>query len=37
MASSSHLLAAPMALPVVTEKLTRSNSNLWKAQVMPAI
>jgi hypothetical protein len=26
-----------MALPVVTEKLTRSNFNLWKAQVMPAI
>jgi hypothetical protein len=26
-----------MALPVVTEKLTMSNFNLWKAQVMPAI
>ena len=26
----------PLALPV-TEKLTRTNFNLWKAQVMPAI
>ncbi|WVZ51721.1 hypothetical protein U9M48_002836, partial [Paspalum notatum var. saurae] len=34
--SSTLVLAAPLALPV-TEKLTRTNFNLWKAQVMPAI
>lgn len=38
MASSSNqsTIVAPWALPV-TEKLTRCNCNLWKAQVMPAI
>lgn len=37
MASSSNfVLAAPLAL-TITEKLTRTNYNLWKAQVFPAI
>ncbi|CAN6278793.1 unnamed protein product [Urochloa humidicola] len=34
--SSSTVLPAPLGHPV-TEKLTRNNFPLWKAQVMPAI
>ncbi|CAA0812737.1 Unknown protein [Striga hermonthica] len=34
--SNSTMITAPLAFPV-TEKLTRSNFNMWQAQVMPAI
>lgn len=34
--STSFLVAAPIGL-LVTEKLTRHNFSLWKAQIMPAI